>query len=133
MKHILILTFLFVYSFSREGYAQSKKKQSSANKPIEKSKPLDKNELENRKKKLQQEIQQFNKELEETRKDKRASMRGLLLLNQKIMKRQALINNINSQLEYTNSEISENVSNINQLNARLKTLRRFTSNILLKS
>jgi septal ring factor EnvC (AmiA/AmiB activator) len=123
MKHILILTFLFVISFSREGYAQSKKKQSSANKPIEKSKPLDKNELENRKKKLQQEIQQFNKELEETRKDKRASMRGLLLLNQKIMKRQALINNINSQLEYTNSEISENVSNINQLNARLKTLR----------
>ena len=106
MKHILILTFLFVISFSREGYAQSRKKQSSANKPIEKSKPLDKNELENRKKKLQQEIQQFNKELEETRKDKRASMRGLLLLNQKIMKRQALINNINSQLEYTNSEIS---------------------------
>ena len=130
-----ILIFLFVFSSLMMGgaYAQSKKKSGSSAKPTEKSKPLDKNELESQKKKLQQEIQQFNRDLEETRKDKRASMRSLLILNQKIMKRQALINNINSQLEYTNSEITENVGNINQLNVRLKTLRDNYARMILYS
>jgi len=97
------------------------------------NKIADKSELEQKKKRLQQEIFQYNRELEETKKDKRTSMKSLIILNQKIMKRQALINNINDELEYTSREIFEKVNNINQLNNQLKKLQNNYGRMILSA
>jgi len=123
MKNIIFI-LLVTLLFTNNLFSQNKKS---------KQKVVDKTELEQRKKMLQQEIAQYNKQLEETKKDKRASMNNLLVLNQKIMKRQALINNINDELEFTNKEISENVNTINQLNSKLRTLRDNYANMILNA
>ena len=124
MKKFRLIIFLFILSVVV--FAQPQKKKTIVKTP-------DKNELELKKKRLQQEILQYNRELEETKKDRRTSMKNLMTLNQKIMKRQALIFEINEELEYTNQKIDENVSNINNLNIKLQTLKKNYAQMILSA
>ena len=126
--------YFLLIVFTNFCFAQKSKSRSKLyTKPLDKTilRSTDKTELEQRKKRLQQEIIQYNKELEETKKDKRTSMKNLIILNQKIMKRQALIYTINEELEVTAKQISENIDNINQLNNKLKLLRSNYANMVL--
>lgn len=82
-----------------------------------------KDELENRKKRLQQEINDYNKQLEATKKNKRLSINQLLQLNRKIEKRQELIGTINKELQFTGQAIDRNITDINNLHGQLKALK----------
>ncbi|MFN5494797.1 MAG: murein hydrolase activator EnvC family protein [Bacteroidota bacterium] len=82
-----------------------------------------KDELENRKKRLQQEISEYNKQLEATKKNKRLSINQLLQLNRKIEKRQELIGTINRELQFTGQAIDKNITDINHLNGQLQALK----------
>jgi septal ring factor EnvC (AmiA/AmiB activator) len=83
-----------------------------------------KRELEQRKKALQQEIDQYSRELERTRKDKRLSLQQIEQLNSKISKREALINTINDELVLTNQQIEHHVESINDLTLQIRQMRR---------
>jgi len=83
-----------------------------------------KNELESRKKALQQEIADFNRQLESTKKNKRLSMTQLVQLNKKIEKRKELIATINRELSITGKAIDNNVKDINDLSVQISQLKK---------
>ena len=83
----------------------------------------DKNDLENKKKKIQEEIELTNQLLQETKKNKKLSLNQLLTLNKKIDARQDLIATINSQIGYINSQININNNAITALQNDLKKLK----------
>lgn len=82
-----------------------------------------KSELEDKKKKIQQEIDMTNQLLKETKLNKKISMNLLLTLNKKLSARQELINAIRSQIGLLNREVSETNKNIEYLEAELKKLK----------
>ena len=102
----IVLTFLFfVFLLVPASYAQNKK------------------ELENKKKKLQEEINYTNKLLSETKKNKKLSLNQLVTLNKKISARQELIATINKELSLLETQILENHISINKLKKDLEKLK----------
>jgi septal ring factor EnvC (AmiA/AmiB activator) len=79
--------------------------------------------LENKKKELLQEIENTNKLLDETKKNKRSSLNQLVMLNRKITVRQELISTINGEIGILNSQISKNNQSIDVLFKDLKKLK----------
>jgi len=102
-SHILCLLLLFCLAFTSN--AQTK------------------NELEQKKKKLQQEIALTNKLLNETQKTKGLSIDELLKLKSKINARVDLISAINSEMRFINKEINQNDKDITTLEAELIRLK----------
>lgn len=89
-----------------------------------------KNELVNRKKKLQREIRLTNKLLKETRKNKDLSVDELLKLKSKINSRSNLIVAMNSEMRLINKEITDNKIEIVALEEGLIALRSEYSKII---
>lgn len=105
---ILLLFFSLLFSFS--GFfllAQGNKK-----------------ELEARKNQLQREIDQANKLLSQTKKNKRLSLSQLVALNNKIAKREEMIATINSELRELSNQIEGNEREINKLEGELNQLKK---------
>ncbi len=82
-----------------------------------------KQQLEADKKKIEEEIDYTNKLLNETRRNKEASLNQLVILNKKISSREALIDNINTEIDITEKRISDNNKEIKQLEAELQNLK----------
>ncbi len=83
-----------------------------------------KKDLENKKKKLQDEINNTNKQLEATRNSKNLSLKELNLLNNKIGQRQNLINTLSTELNQLNAEMNANQHTYDSLQTALGTLKK---------
>jgi len=83
-----------------------------------------KKDLENKKKQLQQEIDDTNQLLAETKKNKKLSLNQLVMLNKKISAREELIATINGQISVLNKQIRENNESINGLQKDLSKLKK---------
>src|SRR5690606_7484238 len=80
-------------------------------------------ELESRKQQLEKEIAYTQRILNETQKDKSASLEELQALNSQIRNRQKLINNISSQINVLDNEINQNERQIASLREKLEELQ----------
>lgn len=79
--------------------------------------------LENKKKKLQKDIEYTNKLLDETKKNKRTSLGQLVMLNKKISVRQELISTINREIRLLTSQINQGKRSLAELEVELEKLK----------
>jgi murein hydrolase activator len=80
-------------------------------------------ELKKERDKLTQQLDDLNREYEQTSNNKKVNMKQLLLLKQKIGLRQKKIDVINSEVRNLDSEISENNNTVHSLESQLKQLK----------
>lgn len=80
-------------------------------------------ELEEKKKKTQQEIEYTNKLIKETQKNQKNSIQQLKLLDQKIEMRKDLIGSINLEIKMINEKINENNDLVISMESDLKELK----------
>jgi septal ring factor EnvC (AmiA/AmiB activator) len=83
----------------------------------------DKNKLQSRKLKIEREIIQVNRELEQTKQNKSANLNQLVLINKKIDKREDLINAIEQEVGSIESQVNDMSDTINRITANLKGLK----------
>lgn len=83
-----------------------------------------KKDLEKKKRKINDEINQINSMLNETKANKKSSIGTLVTINVKLEKRQSLINTINAQLADLNKDIAGNESQSTQLKNNLEKLKK---------
>ncbi len=83
-----------------------------------------KGDLENKKKKLKEEINTINDLLHDTKTSKKLSMNQVAILNKKISVREELIATINYEIKLINKEINENQHVVNGLKATLEKLKK---------
>jgi len=82
-----------------------------------------KNELQNKSKRLSKEIDEINSLIKETAEHKEASVGNLQNLNLRLNKRSELINTITEQLRQIEYEIRKNEKEVDALKAQLKKLK----------
>lgn len=80
-------------------------------------------ELEKQRKQIQQEIQELQKAQSSIKKDKKASLGQLNLIQSKLAKRNAVINNINAQVKLIDDNIYSNNREIYRLQRQIDTLK----------
>lgn len=80
-------------------------------------------ELENRRKKTQDEIAYTNKLLEETRNNRKSSYNDMLIIQRRIKLREKLIEEINSEMQYLENKIDDNKDVISSLEKDLKKIK----------
>lgn len=83
-----------------------------------------KRDLENKKRKINEEIREINSMLSVTKANKKSSIGALVNINMKLEKRQELINIINLQLAELNRDIRKNESESLQLTNNLEKLKK---------
>jgi murein hydrolase activator len=83
----------------------------------------DRNKLQSRKSKLEKEIIQMNRELEQTKKNKSANLNQLVLINNKISKREELIREIDDEVGSIESQVKSMSDTIYRINLNLKSLK----------
>ncbi len=83
----------------------------------------DKNKLQSRKQKIEKDIIQVNKELEQTKQNKSANLNELVLINKKIEKREDLINTIDQEIGSIDSQVQNMNDTIYRITASLKSLK----------
>lgn len=83
-----------------------------------------KSELEKKKKKTQDDINYTNQLLKETKEDQKASYNNLLLINKNIDSRYELIENISTDLSYTEQRIQETQMIIEMMQIDLEILKK---------
>ncbi|MHB8258877.1 MAG: murein hydrolase activator EnvC family protein [Bacteroidia bacterium] len=105
---ILLFSFVMLIAFTPQSLAQKGNKK----------------DLENKKKKLKEEINTINDMLHETKSSKKISMNHVAILNKKISVREELISTIKYEIHLINKQISENQITINNLNTTLDKLKR---------
>jgi septal ring factor EnvC (AmiA/AmiB activator) len=93
----------------------------------------DKTTLEEKRKALQEEIQQINSLLSETRKNEKTLLIRLNDINQKINVRQRLINTINSESLAFSKKIKQNRTKIANIEIQLKKLKKDYSKMVVQS
>jgi septal ring factor EnvC (AmiA/AmiB activator) len=81
-------------------------------------------ELKKQRDQLTQQLEQLNREYEETSNNKRASLKQLSLLKQQIELREEKINNINSAIRALDNQISESNSTVHNLQNQLDLLKK---------
>jgi septal ring factor EnvC (AmiA/AmiB activator) len=81
-------------------------------------------ELKKRVAKYNEELQQLNREYEETANNKRSSMKQLNNLKAQIEVREQKINSINSQVRLLDNQISENNTEVHNLQSQLGQLKK---------
>lgn len=84
----------------------------------------DKKVLENKKKKLQNDIKQVDQELKETRQIKNLSMNQLFTIKKKIELREELINTISSEITVLDGQIGENNKSVSTLQQEVDKLKK---------
>lgn len=92
---------------------------------------LEKKQLENKKKDLQEEIEYTNKLLNETKKNKKLSLNQLVTLNKKISAREELINTISYEISILNRQIRSNANSVEKLQNELKKLKSDYAKMIL--
>lgn len=80
-------------------------------------------ELKKRQSEIQNEIDDFRRTLNDTKKNKKASLGQLAMINKKLRLREQAIYNINDQINMIQSSISQNHNEINRLSKELDTLK----------
>ena len=80
-------------------------------------------ELEKKKNQLHQDIEYTNQLLDQTKKNKNASLNQLVNLNKKINYRTELIQTINKEITLVDSDLGVVSNNIDSLNQRLDRLK----------
>lgn len=83
-----------------------------------------KTQLQQKKAKIEEEINYTNKLLEETKKSKQVSLNQLVLLNKQINKRQELISAISGEIGNLDKQIGETNDTINHLTQTIKQLKQ---------
>ncbi len=83
-----------------------------------------KKDLENKKKKLKEEINNINSLLHETRNSKKLSMGTVAILNTKLKAREELISTISSEIRIINGQITDNQKQIDVLKKNLEKLKQ---------
>ena len=109
-KLSLIFAVLFSLVLMPQFYSQTGSKNS-------------KKDLENKKKRINDEINEINSMLSETKANKKSSIGALVNINMKLEKRQDLINTINTEILELNREIKQNEKQAEQLKANLEKLK----------
>lgn len=89
-----------------------------------------KKELQNKKAKLEKDIEYTNKLLNQTKKNKSASLNQLVTLNKKISKRSELISTIATEINGVDREIGKVTSNIDSLNRSMSILQKQYTSML---
>lgn len=110
-KVLLSLSFVFLLAFTFPLQAQHNSKNP-------------KKDLENKKKRINEEIKEINSMLSETKANKKSSIGVLVNINMKLEKRQDLINTINAQIGIINKEIKQNEQESDQLRNNLEKLKK---------
>lgn len=90
-----------------------------------------KRELEQRKEKLQKEINEANKELERLTKSKTATLAQIETIKKKIKARTELINTISSEINLLDKEINQTGQNISSLEDQMKKLKEDYANMIV--
>ncbi|MCU0361255.1 MAG: peptidoglycan DD-metalloendopeptidase family protein [Bacteroidia bacterium] len=90
-----------------------------------------KKELENRKKRINEEINQINSMLKATKASKKNSLGTLMTINVKLEKRQELINTINAEIRVLNKDILANESESEKLKKSLDKLKKEYARMIL--
>jgi septal ring factor EnvC (AmiA/AmiB activator) len=103
-----LLCLLFFVSFSGVLFAQKDKKD----------------ELEEKKKKLQQEMANLNKMLAKTTNNKEITLNELIMLNKKISVREDIIATMNNEIEIMQSQIDEGNDSIGEMEVKLDDLKK---------
>lgn len=80
-------------------------------------------DLEKQRAEIQNEINEVRESLNQTKKNRKASLTQLALLQRKLRLRQAAINNVNSQIVYIQNDIGRSRSEITKLKKDLDTLK----------
>ncbi len=83
----------------------------------------DKNKLQSRKSRLEKEILETNRELEQTKLNKSANLNQLVLINKKINKREELINAIEQEVGSIESQVKNMNDTIERIAANLNSLK----------
>lgn len=83
----------------------------------------DKNKLQSRKSRLEKEILEMNRELEQTKLNKSANLNQLVLINKKILKREELINAIEQEVGSIDGQVKNLSDTINRVSGNLKNLK----------
>ncbi|PKP53906.1 MAG: peptidase M23 [Bacteroidetes bacterium HGW-Bacteroidetes-1] len=89
-----------------------------------------KSELENTKKRIEEEISYTNKLLEDTRQSKKLSLNELMILQSRIRQRENLVATIQKQLFNTQSQLERTQREFNRTENDLKTLRKEYSGMI---
>lgn len=90
-----------------------------------------KRDLEQRKEKLQKEINEANKELERLTKSKSATLAQIETIKKKIRARTELINAISSEINLLDKEINQTGQNISSLEQQMKKLKEDYANMIV--
>ncbi|MBA2610913.1 MAG: peptidoglycan DD-metalloendopeptidase family protein [Bacteroidetes bacterium] len=109
-KLSLLFALLFSFVLIPSLYAQTGSKNS-------------KKDLENKKKKINDEINEINSMLSETKANKKSSIGALVNINMKLEKRQDLINMINAEIHELNRDIKQSEKQAEQLKSNLEKLK----------
>jgi len=83
----------------------------------------DKNKLQSRKLKIERDIIQVNRELEQTKQNKSANLNQLILINKKIDKREDLINAIEQEVGGIDNQVNNMSDTIYRITTTLKSLK----------
>ncbi|MGN6640778.1 MAG: murein hydrolase activator EnvC family protein [Mucilaginibacter sp.] len=81
-------------------------------------------ELKRRRDKYNKELEELNREYEETANNKKSSLKQLNLLKAQISVREDKINSINSEVRLLDNQISENTSTVHNLQDQLALLKK---------
>ncbi|CAN5307342.1 peptidoglycan DD-metalloendopeptidase family protein [soil metagenome] len=81
-------------------------------------------ELKRRRDILTQQLDQLNREYEQTANNKRATLKQLSVLKQQINIREEKINNINSEVRNLDNQISESTNTVHSLQSQLDLLKK---------
>jgi septal ring factor EnvC (AmiA/AmiB activator) len=88
-------------------------------------------ELKRRREKLTQELDQLNQEYEDTKNDKRVSLKQLNILKAQINLREEKIVNINSEVRNLDNQISQNNNTVRSLQGQLDQLKKEYAGMVL--
>lgn len=111
-KNKLSLIFALLFSFVLIPQLQSQNGNKNSKK-----------DLENKKKRINDEISEINSLLSETKASKKSSIGALVNINMKLEKRQDLINTINAEILELNRDIKESEKQTEQLKVNLEKLK----------
>jgi septal ring factor EnvC (AmiA/AmiB activator) len=103
---VLVLTAFLLFTFSLEASAQTKE------------------ELEKRRREIQQEIASLQKAQSEVSKNRKVSLSDLKLLERKLKSRYAVIDNLNDEVKLIDNTIFSNNREIYRLQKQLDTLKQ---------
>lgn len=117
-KYTLFLILIYLISFLNPIYAQNKTKNSNK-------------DLENKKKKINEEIKEINLLLNETKGHKKSSIGELIKINIKLKKRQELITTINFQISELDLKVMSNEQESKRLANNLIQLKKDYARMLI--